>query len=76
MDGLHLVSGIHEDKLIEAHGNGDKASCAVCKAPYDNEEFYAAMRRGQPIYCKSCEKNNVKGPIKPSVIFFNEGMPE
>lgn len=71
IDGLHNKTGLPEDKVVAAHGTGDKAHCAVCKAPYPNDPFIAALKQGTVIYCSHCS-----GPIKPQVVFFNEGLPE
>ena len=75
MDGLHGKSGLSSDKVINAHGTGTEAQCAICKSPYNFDEFDLALRAGTPIYCAKCNTEGKRGPIKPSVVFFNEPMP-
>lgn len=44
IDGLHTDSGVPDSKVVNAHGTGDKAVCAICKAPYPNDDFLKALR--------------------------------
>ena len=75
MDGLHSKSGIADKKVVNAHGTGGQAQCAICKAPHDFEDFDRALRAGTPLFCTKCSAEGKKGPIKPSVVFFNESLP-
>ena len=70
-DGLHRDSGLPEGKFIDAHGTHGEAMCAKCKSPFDVDSFERALHEGSPIYCSLCQ-----GPIKPSVVFFNESLPD
>jgi NAD-dependent SIR2 family protein deacetylase len=67
VDGLHTKSGLRESLLIEAHGNYDKAMCAGCQSPFDNDAFVRGLKAGQPVYCDQCS-----APIKPTAVFFSE----
>ena len=54
VDGLHSKSGIPDDKVINAHGTGGEAQCAICKSQHDFNEFESALRAGTPIFCPKC----------------------
>jgi len=75
-DTLHLESGLSEDVLIHAHGTTGKAHCAVCKAYDSFSELNKALVKGEVRYCKPCSQQGKKSPIKPSVVFFGESLPD
>ena len=36
----------------------------------------ATLRQGTPIWCLKCSEEGKRHPIKPSVVFFNESLPQ
>lgn len=68
VDGLEKKAGVL--KLVQAHGNAEKAECAVCYKEHDRKMLVEAMKKSKPMYCEC------KGPVKPSVVFFGEKMSE
>ena len=71
IDGLHHVSGVSEDRLIELHGNGTYATCLTCAQRYELsairrafEGTYAAPR------CIWCD-----GIVKSATISFGQPLP-
>lgn len=72
IDGLEVLAGVSESKIVEAHGHFRTASCANCYNPYDGDacrkEIVTKMRAPK---CRRC-----MGPIKPDIVFFGEGLPD
>jgi NAD-dependent deacetylase len=72
IDGLHQVSGVPDDKVIELHGNATYAACLDCRRRYELEwvrEIFAVDER-LPL-CTGCG-----GMIKTATISFGQSMPE
>ena len=67
VDGLERKAGV--TKLVQAHGNSQKAHCSLCYKEYSKSDLVIAMRSSQVLYC------DCKGPIKPDVVFFGESLP-
>ncbi|OMJ81507.1 hypothetical protein SteCoe_18027 [Stentor coeruleus] len=68
IDGLERKAGVK--KVVQAHGNIDKAHCALCRKDYSRKDVVDAMRASKVMYC------DCKGPIKPDVVFFGESLPK
>jgi NAD-dependent deacetylase len=72
VDGLHQLSGIPENKIVELHGNTTHARCLTCHKHYSlsfiRHEF---MSNNEPPTCSSCG-----GLIKTATISFGQPMPE
>ena len=68
IDGLERKAGV--TKIVQAHGNKEKAHCSLCYAEYNRSDLMIAMKKSTPIYC------DCKGPIKPDVVFFGEPLPK
>lgn len=75
-DDLFIDCGLSDDQIIHAHGRVGNAVCAVCGTKDSTEAMFEAFEKGEVMWCKSCAKNDQKGPIKPNVVFFNEAMPK
>jgi NAD-dependent SIR2 family protein deacetylase len=72
IDGLEVLAGVDPDKVIECHGHFRSAHCIDCKAVYDGEECKRKFINESSVpKCPSCG-----GYIKPSIVFFGEGLPE
>lgn len=71
IDGLERMCGIPEDKLVEAHGSFDTASCHLCYTPYPSEEAKRAIMSGSVPTCSFCQAT-----VKPDVVFFGEDLPQ
>uniref|UniRef100_A0A5K3EV32 NAD-dependent protein deacetylase n=1 Tax=Mesocestoides corti TaxID=53468 RepID=A0A5K3EV32_MESCO len=72
VDQLERISGLPEDKMIEAHGSFHTGHCLKCRKEYPFEFF-----KGQ-ILAKNvprCTERNCDGVVKPDVVFFGEGLP-
>ena len=72
VDGLHEVSGIDDDKIIELHGNGTYAKCLTCETRYELEPIREAFERDETIpMCELCG-----GLVKGATISFGQPMPD
>jgi NAD-dependent deacetylase len=71
IDGLHQLSGVPDDKVIELHGNATYAACLDCHKRYELDwvrEIFAVDE--QLPLCTSCG-----GIIKTATISFGQPMP-
>jgi NAD-dependent deacetylase len=72
IDGLHQLSGVAEDRVIELHGNSTYAHCLDCGARYEIEDLRAAFEReAVSPRCPPCG-----GLIKTATISFGQAMPQ
>ena len=74
IDALEYLSGVPEDKIVEAHGSFQKSYCTQCRQTYDlrwlkREIFSPETNEGVP-KCESCE-----GVVRPDVVLFGEALP-
>jgi NAD-dependent deacetylase len=72
IDGLHQVSGVPDNKVIELHGNATYATCLDCRQRYELEwirEIFAVDERLP--HCTNCG-----GIIKTATISFGQPMPD
>ena len=72
IDGLHQVSGIAAERVIELHGTGTHALCLACGLRHEiawARDFIAA--NGSAPRCISCD-----GPVKSATIAFGQPMPD
>ena len=67
IDGLEKKAGV--TKIVQAHGNTEKAHCSLCYTEYKRSDLVIAMKKSQPMFCEC------KGPVKPDVVFFGESLP-
>lgn len=71
IDGLHQMSGIPPESVIELHGNSTYAACLTCLRRYELEEIFAAFRVDEePPACVTCG-----GFVKTATISFGQPMP-
>jgi NAD-dependent deacetylase len=72
IDGLHQVSGIPDDKIIELHGNGTYATCLSCGWRHELAAIRPAFEAsGEPPVCVMCG-----GHVKSATISFGQAMPQ
>jgi len=71
VDGLHQLSGVAEEAVIELHGNTTYARCLSCAKRYELEPIIAAFERdGSLPVCAVCG-----GLVKTATISFGQSMP-
>src|SRR6202030_1683287 len=71
IDGLHELSGIPRDKIIELHGNTTYATCLDCGERYEIADLRAAFERdGDVPPCDKC-----LGHVKTATVSFGQAMP-
>jgi len=70
IDGLHEVSGIPKEKIIELHGNTRRVRCMSCKKLISWEKIQARIDAGDKAPVCSCG-----GFFKPDTISFGQAMP-
>lgn len=72
IDGLHQMSGIPEEKLIEIHGNTTYAKCLDCQTRMELVEIKEIFQQDETLpVCHKCQ-----GIIKTATISFGQAMPE
>ena len=72
IDGLHQLSGVPEENIIELHGNGTYAKCLTCATRYELEPIKQEFLDADIIpECRFCG-----GLIKGATISFGQAMPE
>ncbi|XP_017085189.2 LOW QUALITY PROTEIN: NAD-dependent protein deacetylase Sirt2 [Drosophila eugracilis] len=71
IDTLDRLTGLPEEKIIEAHGSFHTNHCIKCRKEYDmawmKEEIFADR-------LPKC--NHCKGVVKPDIVFFGENLPQ
>jgi NAD-dependent protein deacetylase/lipoamidase len=72
VDGLHSISGLPDEKIVELHGSHRKVICLKCNKTFDPDEVlkkligdFSAPR------CDACG-----GILKPATISFGQAMPQ
>lgn len=70
VDALELVAGLHEARLVEAHGSARGAHCLSCRKAFSREWFADKVVKEEIPRCDSC--NNL---TKPDIVFFGEQLP-
>lgn len=73
IDGLERLSGIPEEKLVEAHGGFSTASCIRCSKKHDPYKTREDILQGKTVYC---DRSLCKGLVKPDIVFFGEALPD
>ncbi|KAJ9574344.1 hypothetical protein L9F63_026012, partial [Diploptera punctata] len=73
IDGLERLTGIPEERLIEAHGGFSTASCIKCFKKHDPDKTREMILNGDIVYC---ERSLCKGLVKPDIVFFGEALPD
>lgn len=71
VDGLHQLSGVPDEKVIELHGNATYAACLDCGRRYELEEIKSVFEKNEALpVCDNCS-----GIIKTATISFGQAMP-
>ncbi len=71
VDGLHLKSGVPEERVIELHGNANYASCLDCGRRFELTDLRSAFIATSNVpYCSDCG-----GIVKTATISFGQAMP-
>ncbi|KAL3310026.1 NAD-dependent protein deacetylase sirtuin-2, partial [Cichlidogyrus casuarinus] len=70
VDNLERISGLPEEKLIEAHGCFQTGHCISCSTEYDFEFIKEAVLSDKVPKCTKCGS-----AVKPDVVLFGEGLP-
>jgi len=71
VDGLHQLSGVPTDKVIELHGNATYATCLDCGRRFELEGIRKNFERhGMLPICDKCT-----GIVKTATISFGQSMP-
>jgi len=71
IDTLDRLTGLPEEKIIEAHGSFHTNHCIKCRKEYDMAWMKAEIFADRLPKCKRC-----KGVVKPDIVFFGENLPE
>jgi len=71
IDGLHQLSGVPDEAVIELHGNGTFAKCLDCQKRYELTPIFDAFKQSEMLpVCDRCG-----GIIKTATISFGQSMP-
>ena len=71
IDGLHQMSGVPDEKVIELHGNATYAHCLDCGQRMELEEVRKIFENNETLpICDQCD-----GIIKTATISFGQAMP-
>ncbi|CAH8667059.1 unnamed protein product [Schistosoma margrebowiei] len=70
-DSLERLSGLPEEKLVEAHGTFHTGHCIKCKKLHDFEFMLNEILAKRVPKCLEC-----KDVVKPDVVLFGESMPK
>jgi NAD-dependent deacetylase len=72
IDGLHQISGVPDEQVIELHGNTRQARCLDCGAPAQIVDILAHFQTHDEVPdCVACG-----GLLKTATISFGQPMPE
>jgi NAD-dependent deacetylase len=71
IDGLHQLSGVADERVIELHGNATYAACLDCKKRYELDAISAVFEVDETLpICDQCG-----GMVKTATISFGQSMP-
>ncbi len=71
VDGLHQLSGVPDDLVIELHGNTTYAACLDCRERYELDEIRKVFEKDKTLpVCNECG-----GIVKTATISFGQSMP-
>ncbi|KAK6183463.1 hypothetical protein SNE40_010940 [Patella caerulea] len=73
IDTLERISGLPDDKVVEAHGTFHTSHCLTCKKEYTMEWMKEKIFSD---VVPECEETNCKGVVKPDIVFFGEALPK
>ena len=64
------VTGLRDEKIVEAHGTFSAAGCVSCGESYDIQALQQHIMNDEDAKCRSCG-----GWVKPNIVFFGEQLP-
>jgi len=71
IDGLHQLSGVAEDRVIELHGNSTYAVCLECDSRHELGPILEDFARDETLpSCNACG-----GMVKTATVSFGQSMP-
>jgi NAD-dependent deacetylase len=71
IDGLHQISGISDEDIIELHGNSTYAACLDCRKRFELDEIRKIFFPDETVpVCDQCG-----GMVKTATISFGQSMP-
>jgi NAD-dependent deacetylase len=70
VDGLHQLSGLADEKIIELHGNTRRIRCLKCRKITSTDDIQKRLASGDPAPECKCG-----GYLKPDTISFGQAMP-
>jgi NAD-dependent deacetylase len=71
IDGLHQLSGVPDEKVIELHGNATYAACLDCRKRFELDAIRVAFEKEDILpVCDECN-----GIVKTATISFGQAMP-
>ncbi len=70
IDGLHQISGIPDENVIELHGNSTYAACLDCRKRFELDEIREIFSNEEVLPVCECG-----GIIKTATISFGQAMP-
>ena len=75
IDALEFLTGLPEEKVVEAHGTFQRSYCVRCKKGFDlawlKSAIFAPETNGGVPKCSDCG-----GVVRPDVVLFGEALPE
>jgi NAD-dependent deacetylase len=72
IDGLHLVSGLPEERVAELHGDVRKVHCLLCRREWPIDQILDRVDAGEEDpECAECG-----GMLKTSTVMFGEMLPD
>jgi NAD-dependent deacetylase len=71
VDNLHQQSGVHDDKIIELHGNASYATCLSCHVRVELAQLEQEFRDSGTVGPCRCG-----GIVKSATVSFGQQMPE
>ena len=78
IDGLEIVAGLADHKLIQAHGGFGRAACIDCQRSYPASFFQQAVFADPPGVPRCTDPQCTPpsgGLVKPCITFFGESLP-
>jgi NAD-dependent SIR2 family protein deacetylase len=71
IDGLEVMAGVSEERIVECHGHFRTASCVACKQAHDGTDCQMKIvQEAEAPTCTSCGNY-----VKPDIVFFGEDLP-
>ncbi|XP_060572281.1 NAD-dependent protein deacetylase sirtuin-2-like [Ruditapes philippinarum] len=75
IDGLEMLAGISEDKLIQAHGTINHSYCMDCGQTY-TQKWVRDKIYGPEGPVPRCANESCRGIVRPKIVMFGENLPE